>query len=190
MNFLIGWPDSMKKSSGWEISGNQREINEWYRTVTQADRWPCLKCLQGKDAKLSSNPEETNGKNIEDDGEWIPVSAWSRRTAYFLLLMFPEQQIWSSGNRKRRGVDNGSDLEKDNNIKMAQSRTQVRTSATKERQRVLVIEDSMLRDTVAPICHVDNPSEEICCLPESRIQDMRKRLPGILKLDFYLLLFF
>ena len=77
-------------------------------------------------------------------------------------------------------MDNGSDLEKDNNIKMAQSRTQVRTSATKNKQKgMLVIQDSLLRGTEAPICHVDHQAGLM--LLGTHIHDIKKQLPNLIK---------
>lgn len=46
-------------------------------------------------------------------------------------------------------MDNGSELEKVNLIKMVQSSSQVRSSATQKRQTVLMFGDSVLRGTFA-----------------------------------------
>uniref|UniRef100_A0A493TN05 SGNH hydrolase-type esterase domain-containing protein n=1 Tax=Anas platyrhynchos platyrhynchos TaxID=8840 RepID=A0A493TN05_ANAPP len=59
------------------------------------------------------------------------------------------------------------------------------TGATKKEQRVLVIGDSLLRGTEAPICRPDNLSREVCCLPGGRVRDLRKALPQLIKLDDY-----
>jgi len=45
----------------------------------QADQQPCLKFLQGEEAKQATNPEEANGKNIQDEGDRTLVSAQGRR---------------------------------------------------------------------------------------------------------------
>ena len=44
-----------------------------------------------------------------------------------------------------------------------------------------VIGDCLLRSTEAPICHLDNLSREVCCLPGARILGTS----GTLKLDDY-----
>lgn len=44
------------------------------------------------------------------------------------------------------------------------------TSATKKKkEKVSVIEDSLLRGTEAPICHPENLSREVCCLSGAHI---------------------
>ena len=43
----------------------------------------------------------------------------------------------------------------------------------------------MLRGTEAPICCLDNLSKEVCCLPGANICDIRKRIPGMIKLNHY-----
>lgn len=45
--------------------------------------------------------------------------------------------------------------------------------AKKKMQRIFVTEDSSLRSTEAPICHLDNLSWEVCYLPGALIQDIR-----------------
>lgn len=42
--------------------------------------------------------------------------------------------------------------------------------------RVLVIRDSLLGDSEALICHLDNLSREMCCLPGTCVKDFRKAL--------------
>lgn len=47
----------------------------------------------------------------------------------------------------------------------------------------LLIGDSLLRGTEAPISYLDNLSREVCCLVGAPIWDTKKRLLGIIKLD-------
>ena len=61
----------------------------------------------------------------------------------------------------------------------------ITTSATKKERRVLVIGDSLLRGTEAPICCPDNLSREVCCLPGACVRDVRKALPQLIKPEDY-----
>uniref|UniRef100_A0A493TS73 Uncharacterized protein n=1 Tax=Anas platyrhynchos platyrhynchos TaxID=8840 RepID=A0A493TS73_ANAPP len=61
----------------------------------------------------------------------------------------------------------------------------ITTRATKKERRVLVIRDSLLRGTEAPICRPDNLSREVCCLPGARVRDVRKALPQLIKPEDY-----
>lgn len=49
--------------------------------------------------------------------------------------------------------------------------------------KVLVMEDSFLRGTEVLICHPGDLSREVCWLPEARIEDMKKRILGMIKLE-------
>lgn len=55
---------------------------------------------------------------------------------------------------------------------------------------MLVIGNSSLRGTEAPICHPDNLSRAVCCLPGSCIHDIKKRLWRLIKLEDYFLFLF
>jgi len=74
-----------------------------------------------------------------------------------------------SSLEKEEGVDNGSDVERDNHIKMIQPRNQTRIIAAQKSLRVWVKGDSVLRGMEMPICCPDNLSREVCCLPEACI---------------------
>ena len=65
------------------------------------------------------------------------------------------------------------------------------TKSHKRKQRVLVVGDSLLRGTEAPICRPDIQSREACCLPGTKIRDITERLPQLVKsTDYYPLLLF
>lgn len=68
------------------------------------------------------------------------------------------------------------ELERGDDTKKAQLRTQITTSATKRRQRVLVIEDSLLRHTEAHIFCPDNLSREACSLPAAHVRDVKRTI--------------
>ena len=78
---------------------------------------------------------------------------------------------------------------KANRAKLVQPPTCIRTGATRKVCRVLVIGDSLLRGTKAPICHPGNISREVCCLPGARICDVMERLLSPEKpVDYHLFL--
>ena len=81
------------------------------------------------------------------------------------------------------GKDSGLEPEGGNHVKKVQPRTRVKTSATKKRRRILVIEGSGLRGTEAPICCPDKLSREVCCLLGACVWDIRKRTLGRIKLN-------
>lgn len=86
---------------------------------------------------------------MQDEEDWTLISAWSR--IFPLASKVPESNRYEAlGMEREEGVDNGSDLERDNHVKMLQLKTQIRTSAAK-RQRVLIAGNTMLRGTEAPI---------------------------------------
>lgn len=47
---------------------------------------------------------------------------------------------------------------------------------------MLVIWDSALKRAEAPIYHLDNISREVCSLVGAHIQDIKKMIPGLMKL--------
>lgn len=86
---------------------------------------------------------------MQDEGDWTLISARSR--IFPLASKVPKSNRHEAlGMEREEGVDNGSDLERDNHVKMLQLKTQIRTSATK-RQRVLIAGNTLLRGTEAPI---------------------------------------
>lgn len=55
------------------------------------------------------------------------------------------------------------------------------TSANKKRAKVLVIGDSLLRSTEAPICCLDNISRKVCCLLGPCIRNIKKTIYSMIK---------
>lgn len=132
-NFLSRWSGYEWKSPGWEMSRNQREIDLWYCAVAWARWQPWLKSQQGEEAKLASSPEETDHKNMQDEGDWTFTSTQSRSR---IPLFDPEVSLTNRYEALRmereEGVDSDSDLETGNPIKLVQPRAQVGNSATKK----------------------------------------------------------
>lgn len=62
MNVLCRWLGCGRKSPVWEVSSYQ-----WY-AVTWANWQSCPKSLQEEEAEQAPNPEETDCKNMEDEG--------------------------------------------------------------------------------------------------------------------------
>ncbi|XP_068782230.1 uncharacterized protein [Struthio camelus] len=61
----------------------------------------------------------------------------------------------------------------------------------RKKRRVIVVGDSLLQGTEAPICRPDLLSREVCCLPGARIRDVMERLPRLVHAsDYYPLLIF
>ncbi|XP_068784552.1 uncharacterized protein [Struthio camelus] len=62
---------------------------------------------------------------------------------------------------------------------------------TWKKRRVIVVGDSLLQRTEAPIYRPDLLSREVCCLPGARIRDVMERLPRLVHTsDYYPLLLF
>lgn len=56
---------------------------------------------------------------------------------------------------------------------------------------MIVVGDSLLRATEAPICQPDAHSRGVCCLPGACIRDVIEKLPSLVEsTDYYLLLLF
>lgn len=88
-------------------------------------------------------------------------------------------------------VSNGQDPGQANRAKLTQPPTRIRSSATRKARNVLVIGDSLLRGTEAPICRPDDFSREVCCLPGARIRGVTERLPSLVTpTDYHPLLLF
>jgi len=59
----------------------------------------------------------------------------------------------------------------------------------KKKRRVIIIGDSLLRETEGPICRPDPSHREVCCLPGARVRDVAKKLPVLVRpSDYYPLL--
>lgn len=96
------------------------------------------------------------------------------------------EKVPLSNRYKALGLETKEGMEKGSNPGMDQlnvavsPRTQVRTSATKNKQKgMLVIQDSLLRGTEAPICHVDHQAGLM--LLGTHIHDIKKQLPNLIK---------
>ena len=95
------------------------------------------------------------------------------------------------GLQNEERVSNGQDPGKANHAKLVQPPTHIRTSAIRNVRRVLVIGDSLLRGTEAPICCPDNISREVYFLPRARIRDVTERLLSLVKpADYHSFLLF
>ncbi|XP_075757100.1 uncharacterized protein LOC142818831 isoform X1 [Pelodiscus sinensis] len=59
-------------------------------------------------------------------------------------------------------------------------------TTARRKRRVVVVGDSLLRGTEAPICRPDSSSREVCCLPGARIRDVTEALSRIIRpSDYY-----
>lgn len=168
------------------IQEYKREIDVWYHALVRAEQQPFLKSSQGG-GKVSTNPKMAKLTDLQDKGGWTLVSAWRRIRN---LSLAPEVSLHNRyvalGLKKGEGADNndnGQDPEKDSCKKVDMQTICIRTSATVKAWRVLVIGDSSLTEIEAPICHPDNVSREVCCLPAwSPIHNNAKRLRSLGKL--------
>ncbi|KAK4830603.1 hypothetical protein QYF61_012029 [Mycteria americana] len=69
--------------------------------------------------------------------------------------------------------------------------SRINTTSTRKRRRVIVVGDSLLRGTEGPICWMDPPLREVCCLPGARVRDVTRILPSLVRpSDYYPLLLF
>lgn len=172
MNVLVRWLGCGRRSPVWEVTSHQ-----WYHAMTWANWQSCPKSLQEEEVKPAPNAEETDCKNIQDEGDWTLISDQRRRRN----LPVPPEVPLTNGKLwrwKEEDVVNGSELEKVNHIKMVHSGSQVVSSAAQKRRTVLISGDSILRGTVAPICFPNNLSGEICCLLGAVRQELEEQNPS------------
>lgn len=80
--------------------------------------------------------------------------------------------LWVENEEKVRVVFLGK-----THVKLVQPPTHIRTDPTRNICRALVIGDSLLRGTEAPICHPDSISREVCCMLLACIHDVMEMLP-------------
>ncbi|KAK4808505.1 hypothetical protein QYF61_005822 [Mycteria americana] len=67
----------------------------------------------------------------------------------------------------------------------------INTTSARKRRRVIVVGDSLLRGTEGPICRMDPPLREACCLPGAWVKDITRILPNLVQpSDYYPLLLF
>jgi len=67
----------------------------------------------------------------------------------------------------------------------------ITTISTRKKRRVIVVGDSLLKETEGPICGADPPHREVCCFPGARVRDITRKLPSLVQpSDCYLLLLF
>jgi len=63
------------------------------------------------------------------------------------------------------------------------------TAPAKKKRSVIVRGDSLLNGTEGPVCQPDPFHREVCCLPGTRVSDVARKLPGLVRpSDYYLLL--
>lgn len=189
-NFLSRWPGCERKLAGWEVSRNQRLISgivQWHKQTNSTTLRPCKWNKISKVPTLNDRQQkharwERLDPCCHSEQEEPPPYAWSA----------PTQQIWDYGVGKREdSMGNGSNLERDNHTELVQPRTQVKTSAIKKRQRVLVNGNSELSSNETHIFCLDNLSREVWCLLRATIWDIWKRILGMMKLeDYYMLMVF
>ena len=67
----------------------------------------------------------------------------------------------------------------------------IMTTSTRKKSSVVVVGDSLLRSTEAPICQTNPPLREVCCLPRTWVKDITRKLPSLVRpLSYYPLLLF
>lgn len=158
--------------------------------VTWAKWQPWLKSQQGEEAKLASSPEETDGKNMQDEGDWTFISNQSRSR---ILLFAPEVSL--TNRYEALGMEGGCGLwfkhGKEQPCQVGPTKEPSWNQCHQKRQRFLVTGDSTLRGTEVPICCPVNLSRKVFCLSRVHTGKIKKTLPGLIKpWDYYLLLFF
>ncbi|KAK4807100.1 hypothetical protein QYF61_018441 [Mycteria americana] len=172
----------------------EHEIDTWYCALSQAERQPCLKAAQ-VEGKPEFNLELTDTSNSQGEGDRTLVSAQGRRknlppSPPLKCPYIADMALWVLENEEH--MSNGQDPGEVDHAKLIQPPTRIRTCATRKARKVLVIGDSLLRGTEAPICHPDNFSREVCCLPGAHIRNITERLPSLVNPTDYdpLLIFY
>lgn len=84
-------------------------------------------------------------------------------------LLFPKVPLCNTydalGVETEEHMHSRQDQGESNHAKSIQTPNPFRMNVSRKTHKVLVIGDSLLRSTEAPICHPDNFSREIYCLP-------------------------
>lgn len=144
---------------------------------------PALRLCKGK-VSWNSTSSWLTQSSPQVSGDWALLSAWGRRKNLPPSPKVPLYKIQHLENEEH--VNNRQeDPGKVDNTKSAQPPTHIRTSATRKACKVLVIGDSLLRGTEAPICCPDSFSREVCCLPGARICNVTERLPSQITICSY-----
>ncbi|KAK1192276.1 E41L5 protein, partial [Pygoscelis papua] len=69
--------------------------------------------------------------------------------------------------------------------RVRQSAPRITTASAKKKRRVIVVGDSFLRGTEGPLCRPDPSHREVCCLPGSRVRDITRKLPDLVRSTNY-----
>uniref|UniRef100_A0A8B9F7M5 Uncharacterized protein n=1 Tax=Amazona collaria TaxID=241587 RepID=A0A8B9F7M5_9PSIT len=150
--------------------------------------------------KEATNP----GKETANPGSWEKVTEKNnkkRRKGVIKSRGLPPTSVVPTQNRfavlqgadeqQRSAILQGTDEQQRSHQAQPASALvkKVTTGAARKKRRVVVVGDSNLKGTEAPICRPDPASREVCCLPGARIRDVAERLPALVgPTDYYPLL--
>ncbi|MCQ4187457.1 SGNH/GDSL hydrolase family protein [Klebsiella pneumoniae] len=168
-----------------DIREAERELDTWFQAQSAPE--------PQHPVNQSTTPALTHdvSKQAEDATEWKAARARRSRRKKKQLPQNPEVPLQNRfAALQTEEVRPSTSGEAREPCKVARP-ARVITSATKKKRRVVVVGDSLLTGTEAPICRPDALSREVCCLPGARIRDVTERLPSLIRpTDYYPLLVF
>ncbi|KAM8793368.1 LOW QUALITY PROTEIN: UV excision repair protein RAD23 homolog B-like [Eudromia elegans] len=180
----------------------EREI-DWWSCVLQSSQAshpeePPAPCGNPLPSRHRAEGAELTESRDEQPWKWVPVRGGKR------TLPWPTSPPPVTMSNRYEALDLGEQTDEDADqgpprgpSAGRQSGPSIKVAPPKEKRsswkkrRVIVVGDSLLQGTEAPICRPDPLSREVCCLPGARIRDVTERLPRLVrKGDYYPLLLF
>uniref|UniRef100_A0A8B9IV37 Uncharacterized protein n=1 Tax=Amazona collaria TaxID=241587 RepID=A0A8B9IV37_9PSIT len=122
------------------------------------------------------------GKEAADPGSWETVTEKNnkkRRKRAIKSKGLPPTSVVPTQNRFAvlQGADEATHSHQEQPADALIKK--ITTGAARKKQRAVVVGDSNLKGTEAPICRPDPGSREVCCLPGARIRDVAEKLPAL-----------
>ena len=136
-------------------------------------------------------PCQAEGRSLNEKSEWREIHGRGSRRTPSLPTMSPtpvplknRSEVLVEEGQSNEDVDDGqSTPEMSPQLEWCTAR--ITTTTPRKKRRVMVVGDSFLRRTEGPICRVDPPHREVCCLPGARLKDITRKLPRLIQSSGY-----
>ncbi|XP_074991813.1 uncharacterized protein LOC142074828 isoform X2 [Calonectris borealis] len=177
------------------IRESEKEIDQWSRTLPSMMHRSQLSVATMEAGPGSALCQEEGSVTRDKEG-WKKVTAQSGKRNPSLPSKITLQNRYEALGT----VDEAHNEKEEEPVQAVlprserptpRNKTCIKTSAEKEQRRVMVIGDSLLCRTEAPICRPDPLFREVCCLPGAQIRDVTTRLESLVQpSDYYPFLLF
>ncbi|KAK4813363.1 hypothetical protein QYF61_003562 [Mycteria americana] len=163
----------------WEELERLRSIREAEKEID----WWCHALSPLRQEQEQQQPP-AEGSSSKEESEWRRVHAHGGRRTPSLPTSPPQVPLYNryealevEGQEMEYGDDSLSTPEVS---PRSEERTScINTTSTRKRRRVIVVGDPLLKGTEGPICRMDPPLREVCCLPGARVKDVTRILPSL-----------